>query len=97
MVKELKMMTENANIIRSKPYLANLPILFFSSDLIDAAKNAGKNPSELLQLHKDFLSNFHKSKHINLDCNHFIHAYYPDKIAQEITAFINELNIPLHC
>jgi len=43
-------------------------ILFFSYDLIDAAKNANRSVYELLQLQKDFIAKFYYAKHIILDC-----------------------------
>jgi len=91
MINELKLMIKNANTLERKDYPLDLPILFFSSNLIDAAKSANRSSEDLMQLYKDFIANFSYSRHIQYDCNHFIHAYEPNKIANDIKRFIDEL------
>ncbi|MCL2556572.1 MAG: alpha/beta hydrolase [Firmicutes bacterium] len=92
MINEIKMMVDNAKYIENKEHPKNTPILFFSSNLIDAAKSAKMSVDELLQLHKNFVAKFFKAKHIQLDCDHFVHAYFPKKIEEEIKIFISEIN-----
>ncbi|MCL2822311.1 MAG: alpha/beta hydrolase [Firmicutes bacterium] len=89
MAKEIILLKSNAAIVDSGKTPTDLPILFFSSDLIDAAKNANKTPSDLLQLQKDFVSNFSTNQHTILDCDHFVHAHKSNQIARQITAFID--------
>jgi len=91
MVNEIKMMTHNADTVRRLEYPRNVPILFFSSDLVDAAKNAKKSVHELLQLQKDFIARFYYGKHIILDCDHFVHAHKSEMVAKYIEDFVGEL------
>jgi len=89
MVNEIKMMTKNAGVVRTLEYPKDVPILFFSSDLKDAAKNAKKSTQELLKLQKDFIANFKFNKHIILECDHFVHAHKSELIAREIYDFVS--------
>jgi len=92
MINEIKLLNENIKTTEKNSYPKNVPLLFFSSDLIDTAKNANTTPKKLLQLQKDFIADFSYTKHIQLSCNHFIHAYESSKIAYEIKNFINYIN-----
>jgi len=95
MVNEIKMMTNNADAVRRLEYPRDVPILFFSSDLVDAAKNAKKSVHELLQLQKDFISKFYYAKHIILDCDHFVHIHESERVAKEIEDFIGGIGTRL--
>jgi len=91
MVNEIKMMTHNADAVRRLEHPRDVPILFFSSDLVDAAKNAKKSVHELLQLQKDFIAKFYYGKHIILDCDHFVHVHKSEMVARQIEDFVGEL------
>ena len=92
MINEIKVMTDNAGKIEDEQHPKDTPILFFSSDLIDTSKSVGMGADELLQLHKGFVAKFFDKMHIQLDCNHFVHAYFPEKIADKIKNFIDRIN-----
>ena len=91
MINEIKLLNENINTIEKISYPKDIPLLFFSSNLIDAAKNANTTSEKLLLLQKAFIDGFFSAKHIQFNCNHFIHAYESKKIAHEIKAFISKI------
>jgi len=93
MVNEIKLMTHNADVVNRLEYPRDVPLLFFSSDLIDAAKNAKKSVHELLQLQNDFIANFYYKKHIILDCDHFVHAHKSESVAEKIDDFLSGIVI----
>ena len=93
MVNEIKMMTHNADVVEGLEYPTDVPLLFFSSDLVDAAKNAKKSVCELLQLQKDFVANFNHAKHLVLDCDHFVHAHKSELVARQIEDFVSGIGM----
>lgn len=88
MLREMKDMPGNVKKIRELPLPSDVPVCFFSSDFREAKKQ-GRNPDELLKFHRDFLACFKTSKHLELNCGHYVHSYEAEKIVDEMTSFVD--------
>ncbi|MCL2588034.1 MAG: alpha/beta hydrolase [Oscillospiraceae bacterium] len=89
-LREIKYVQGNMNMINALPLPADVPLCLFSSTFQDVART-GRNPEEFLAFHQDFVSNFKTAKHFLLDCGHYVHAYAPEQIAQEMEGFLESL------
>ena len=82
MINELSYVRQNANMVKNGTIPINTPVyLFISNRNEKAIPNWGKMLS-------DYVADFKNGKSLLLDCEHYVHAYEPIKIAEEIKAFI---------
>ena len=88
MRREINDMPGNANMVRALPLPVNVPVYFFTSDFKDAEKQ-GHDPEKLIKFHRDFLAGFKTAKHLEMACGHYVHAFEPDRIADEIRVFVD--------
>jgi len=90
MMREMKLIQDYIAAVRALPLPTETPLILFSGDF-NEAQNQGKNVGEMRGHHMLFASRFARVKHIELECGHYVHAFQPRKIADEITAFISML------
>ena len=83
MLREMKDFAQNIKLVKSSPTPVDVPLLLFSSDF-------GGNPkyAKFLRFHKEFAASFKHAKHIELACGHYVHSFEPERIANEIKAFL---------
>lgn len=83
MINEAKCIKLNANIVRNGVIPYDTPIFIFISN-----KNE-KVIAGYSTLLSDYVSAFKNGKYMILDCGHYVHAYEPKKIANEINDYIS--------
>lgn len=84
MINEAKYIKENAKIV-SNGEMPNIPVLIFSSN----GNGTGWSKEEWRSTHEKYISNCANGQIVELDCNHYIHNYEYERIANEIKMFVN--------
>ncbi|MCL2194581.1 MAG: alpha/beta hydrolase [Oscillospiraceae bacterium] len=76
---------KNSDIVKAKPFPADVPAYIFISDGKFARPAKCKNWGELLAAHAQQFTN---GKHMFTDCGHYVHHHKAKEIAAEIETFI---------
>lgn len=86
MFKEIDEIKSNVERVKQngKP---DIPILFFTSN----GDGTGWNKSKWEEIQTSYVEDLDISKHIKLDCGHYVHNIEYDKIAEESKQFIEDI------
>ena len=82
-LNEIEHLVDNTEKVKNLPLPTATPIYFFIS-----GKNGIKDWEDILI---SYLSDFEISKHLTLNCGHYVHKYEAEKIAEEINKFIKSI------
>lgn len=85
MIDEVKVVKENANIVKENG-IPHVPMLLFISN-----GSGGTDFTEKMwrDIPKEYISDSDNASYIELDCPHYVHDYEYNKISKEIRNFIN--------
>ena len=85
MINEVKYIKENAKVV-SNGEMPNIPILMFSSN----GNGTGWDKEDWRNIQAKYISNCSNGEIVELDCNHYIHNYEEESIANEIKKFLKQ-------
>lgn len=83
MINEAKYIKENAKVV-SNGEMPNIPILMFSSN----GNGTGWNKETWRNIQAKYISKCTNGQIVELDCNHYIHDYEYESIANQIKKFL---------
>ncbi len=86
MCNEGKLLLENSKSVKNGAIPGDIPLILFISN---ENEKIIKNFSQIM---RDYASHFTNGKSIDLNCGHYVHAFEPAKIANEIKDFILKLS-----
>lgn len=86
MVDEIDYVKENAEKV-SEGKCPRVPVLCFLSH----DKSILKSMPAWGQIHREYFADNNRTEFIELSCNHYVHLEKPEKIADTITQFLNQI------